>query len=143
MIVPAIDPNTETTFRVKVDHRAEGKRFYVVNIVAPAGERHVLPRRTAWFDRANLELVRVQFYEPDGTCTEDVQYSNYQNYQSIHYPSHIELNRPEDDYQVTITLENAKFNVPIPAERFDLKKPEGAELIDLSARKPEEHPNGQ
>jgi hypothetical protein len=143
LIVPSIDPNTEYTSRLKVDHRAEGKRYYVVNIVAPTGDRHVIPRRTAWFDRANLELWRVQFWEPDGTCTEDVQYSNYQDFKGIHYPTHIELNRPEDDYQVTITIEKATFNQPIPPEKFDLQKPEGAELINLSAAKQEEHPNDQ
>ena len=100
-------------------------------------------RRKVWFDRADLELVRTQFYEPDGTCTEDVQYSNYQDFKGIHYPTHIELNRPEDDYEVTITIEKATFNEPIPPEKFDLKKPEGAELIDLSAAKQEEHPVGQ
>jgi hypothetical protein len=143
LIVPPIDPNTETTYRVKVDHRAEGKRYYVVNIIAPTGERHVIPRRIVWFDRANLELWRVQFYEPDGTCTEDVQYANYQDFKGIRYPTRIELNRPEDDYEVTITIEKATFNQSIPPEKFDLKKPEGAELIDLSAPKQGEHPNDQ
>ncbi|MGD0224994.1 MAG: outer membrane lipoprotein-sorting protein [Terriglobia bacterium] len=141
LIVPPIDPNTEYTSRVKVDHRAEGKRFYVVSIVAPTGDRHVILRRTMWFDRADLELARVQFWEPDGTCTEDVLYSKYQDFQGIHYPTHIELSRPEDDYEVTITIEKATFNQSIAPEKFDLQIPEGAELIDLSAAKPEEHPS--
>ena len=115
----------------------------MVNIVAPHRDRHVILRRKVWFDRADLELVRMQFYEPDGTCTEDVRYSDYQDFQGIHYPTHIELTRPEDDYEVTITIEKATFNEPIPPEKFDLKKPEGAELVDLSAAKPEEHPHGQ
>ena len=86
LIVPPIDPEHETTFREKVDRRTEGKRFYVVNIVEPPGDRHVILRRKVWFDRADLELVRVQFYEPDGTCTEDVHYSNYQDFQGSIIP---------------------------------------------------------
>jgi outer membrane lipoprotein-sorting protein len=43
------------------------------------------------------------------------------------------LDRPEDDYDLTLTIEKATFNQPIPAEKFDLKKPEGVEVIDLSA----------
>jgi hypothetical protein len=85
-------------------------------------------------------LAREQFYDPDGTCTEDVQYSNYQNFNGIHYPAHIELDRPEDDYRLAITIEKATFNDPIPPERFELKKPEGAELLDLSVSKPEDNP---
>lgn len=133
LMVPPIDPTTETTYREKVDHHTEGKRYFVVNIIAPQGDRRVIPRRKEWFDRTNLELVRTQFYEPDGTCTEDVQYSNYQGFKGIRYPTHIELSRPEDDYEVTITIEKATFNEPIPPEKFDLKKPEGVELINLDA----------
>ena len=143
LIVPPIDPNTEYTSRVKVDRRAEGKRFYLVSIVAPTGDRHVILRRTMWFDRADLELARVQFWEPDGTCTEDVLYSKYQDFHGIHYPTSIELSRPEDDYEVTITIEKATFNTPIPAEKFDLKQPEGSELINLDADKSEGNPLGQ
>ena len=114
-----------------------------MDIVEAQSQKHVIPRRNVWFDRANLELVRTQFYEPDGTCTEDVQYSAYQDFQGIHYPTHIEINRPEDDYQVTLTIEKATFNEAISPEKFDLKQPEGAEVVNLSAAKPEEDPHGQ
>ncbi len=143
LIVPPIDPTTETTYREKVDHRNEGKRYFVVNIIAPQGDRHAILRRKEWFDRANLELVRTQFYEPDGSCTEDVQYANYQDFKGVRYPTHIELSRPEDDYEVTITIEKATFNEPIPPEKFDLKKPEGVELINLSAAPQGENRVGQ
>ena len=96
--------------------------------------------RKVWFDRADLQLVRIQFYDADGTCTEDVHYSQYQDFGSIHYPTHIDLNRPEDDYEVAIVIEKATFNQPIPPEKFDLRKPEGATVIDLSAPKPEDKP---
>ena len=45
---------------------------YVVTVVEPLADRHVILRRKVWFDRADLELARVQFYDPDGNCTEDV-----------------------------------------------------------------------
>ena len=143
LIVPPIDGARETAFPEKVDQHTQPQHFYVIHIVEPQGDRHVILRRKIWFDRADLELVRAQFYEPDGTCTEDVHYANYQDFKGIHYPTHIELNRPEEDYEVTITIEKATFNDPIPPEKFDLKKPEGAELIDLSAAKQEEHPLDQ
>ncbi len=44
---------------------------------------------------------------------------------------------------MTITIEKATFNEPIAPEKFELKKPEGAELVDLSAAKQEENPRGQ
>jgi len=143
LLVPPVDAEQETTFREKSDNRAEGKRFYVVTVVEPLQNRHVILRRKVWFDRSDLELARVQFYDPEGTCTEDVEYSAYQDFTGIHYPTHIKLNRPEDDYEVTLTIEKATFNQPIPPEKFDLKKPDGAELIDLSATQQGETPVGK
>ncbi len=143
LIISPLDAEHETAYREKFDYRAEAKRFYVVNILEPKTERHVILKRKVWFDRTDLELARVQFYDPDGTCTEDVQYSTYQDFKGIHYPTHIELSRPEDDYEITITIEKATFNEPIAPEKFDLKRPEGAELIDLSAAKQGENPVGK
>ena len=143
LIVPSMDAEHETPFRVEDQSRTQRRRYYVVNIVEAPRDRHVIPHRTVWFDRADLELVRVQFYEPDGTYTEDVRYSAYQDFQGVHFPTHIEVSRPAEDYEVTITIEKATFNEPIPPEKFDLQKPEGAELVDLSVAKQEEHPHDQ
>jgi hypothetical protein len=140
LLVPPIDSDHETAFRVEDQSRTQGRRYYVVNIVESPRDRHVVLLRKVWFDRADLELVRTQFYEPDGAYTEDVHYSAYQDFQGVHFPSHIEVSRPAEDYELTITIESAKFNEPIPPEKFDLKRPEGAELIDLSQVKQEDHP---
>ena len=143
LLVPPLDTKRETTYRETVDHRKERTRFYVVTIVEAPSEHHVILRRKVWFDRTDLELGRIQFYGPEGNCTEDVEYSKYQDFSGIRYPTHIELNRPEDDYEVTITIDKATFNQPIPPEKFDLKKPEGVQLVDLSAAKQEDHPIGK
>jgi outer membrane lipoprotein-sorting protein len=143
LVVPPIDAEREIAFRTEDQSRTQQRRYYVVYIVESPRERHVVPLRKVWFDRANLELVRVQFFEPDGSYTEDVRYSAYQDFQGVRFPSHIELSRPAEDYEVTITIEKAAFNQPIPPQQFDLEKPPGADLVNLSDAKPEEQPRGQ
>jgi outer membrane lipoprotein-sorting protein len=143
LTVPAIDTEKETSYLEQAEHRSQRRRFYVVNVVEVQGDHHVTLHRKVWFDRADLEIVREQFYDPDGTCNEDVNYGAYQDFQGIHYPTHIELARPEEDYEVTITIEKVTFNKPITPDKFDLKKPDGVELVDLSTAKPEEKPRGQ
>jgi outer membrane lipoprotein-sorting protein len=143
LMVPPINADTESTYRKKLTpHSDPTKRYFVVGIVE-AKDKHVLLQREISFDRSNLELVRVQFYDSDGTCTEDVHYSDYQDFKGIHYPTHIDLERPEDDYEVKITIEKATFNTTIPEDRFELNKPSGAELIDLDAPKPQTKPAGK
>jgi outer membrane lipoprotein-sorting protein len=96
-----------------------------------------------WFDRADLELVRMQFYAAAGAYTEDVHYAAYQDFTGTHYPTHIEVARPAEDYRLTLTLEKATFNQAIPPEKFELQKPQGAQLVDLDAAPQEENPRGQ
>lgn len=143
LIIPVIDPDHETTYRRSFPSRTDARRYYLVDVVEAQSPKHIIPRRIFWFDRSNLELSRAQYYEPDGTCTEDIQYSSYQDFQGVHYPTRIEINRPEEDYMVTITIEKATFNQPIAPEKFELRQPEGAELINLSAAKQEGNPLGQ
>jgi outer membrane lipoprotein-sorting protein len=143
LLVPPVDAERERPVLEQAERRSQRRRFYVIDVIEPQSDRHLILRRKMWFDRADLELVRTQFYDPDGTCTEDVEYSAPQDFEGTRYPTHVEISRPLEDYKLTITLEKATFNQPIAPDKFDLKKPEGAQLIDLNAAKPEEKPIGK
>lgn len=138
LIVSAIDPQHESPVLEQAERRSQRRRYYAVDVIQLESAGHFVLLRKIWFDRSDLELVRSQYYDADGTCTEDVSYSTFQDFQGVHYPTHIEIDRPEEDYKLTITIEKATFNEVIPPEKFDLKKPEGAQLVDLNAAKPQE-----
>ena len=140
LLVPPLDASHEKWFLEEAEEG--GHRFYAVTVVEPADEE-LRPKRKAWFDRTNLELVRMQFYESDGFYVEDVQYSGYQDFQGTSYPSHIEVTRPIEDYRLAITILKATFNQPIELEKFILNKPEGVQLVDLAAKAEQEKPRGQ
>ena len=141
LTVPPIDAQREKCMLEEAEEGA--RRYYVVTVVEePAGGNLVL-RRKVWFDRADLELTRMQFYEAAGTYTEDVHYAAYQDFQGVHYPTHIEVARPAEDYRLTLTLEKATFNQPIPPEKFELQKLEGEQLVDLGAATQGENPHDQ
>ncbi len=144
LTVPPIDEEHETpSYRVENQSRRERRRYYAVYIDDTTPGRPVSLSRIVWFDRSDLEIARIQFYEPDGSYVEDVRYSDYQNFQGIHYPTHIDITRPAEDYELAITVDKAQFNDPIPPDKFELKRPEGSELVDLTAEKSEEHTVGQ
>jgi outer membrane lipoprotein-sorting protein len=141
LLVPALDPFHEKCFLEEAEEG--GRRFYVVTIVEPADSGELRLKRRAWFDRANLELVRMQFYESEGLYVEDVHYSDDHDFQGISYPSQIEVVRPIEDYRVAITILKAIFNQPIDADKFILTQPPGTQLVDLSAKAQQENPRGQ
>lgn len=134
LLVPPIDQTKDKFFNEEI-HAPTGQFFYVLNIVEPGGGGELNLKRKVWFDRADMSLSRVQIYGPGGALVEDVNYAGYRDFQGIRYPAQITLNRPEEDYTLTITVEKATFNQPIPPESFVLKKPPKATLIELGGDK--------
>jgi len=140
LIVPPIDTEREKCFFKEAEEG--GRRYYAVYIVEPQPDGNLSLAREVWFDRADLNIVRVQFYD-NSTYSEDVHYAGYKDFQGVQYPSHLEIGRPAEDYRLTITIESGTFNQPIAPEKFELTQPPGTQLVDLGAAQPAENPNGQ
>ncbi len=110
-----------------------GRRYYVLTLLERPSEREFLPKQKVWFDRADLEIARLQLYAPQGVYIENVLYSDYRDFQGIRYPARIQVIRPVEDYSLSITIVKATFNEAITREKFQLNKPAGAQLVELSA----------
>ncbi len=133
LLIPGISLSHESYY--SEEEEQNGRRFYIVNVLegraeGAQGELRLL--RRVWFERAALQISRVQFYGPQGQFQEDVQYSNYKDFGGINYAASIEMARPVEDLRLGITVETAKFNQPIDPAKFVLNKPENARLVDLS-----------
>jgi outer membrane lipoprotein-sorting protein len=141
LLLPAIDPARDKYVREEAEDA--GRRYYVVTVLESGADGALSLKRKIWFDRSTLEIARLQIYGPQGAYIEDVHYSAYQNFQEVQYPTRIEVRRPIEDYRLAITILKATFNQPISPEKFELKKPESAQLVELSAAAPGEEPRGQ
>jgi hypothetical protein len=130
LVLQPVDPVKDSYFREDVD--ADGAQDYVIGVLGVLKAGQVSLRREVWFDGSDLQIIRVQSYGPAGECLEDVHYSHYEHFGSVDYPSRIIINRPEDGYSLGITILKAAFNQPISPAKFLLRRPEGAQLVDLS-----------
>lgn len=141
LLLPRIDPAQEKYF---VEEAEEGAgRYYVVSVFETGDGAELQLNRKVWFDRATLAVSRLQLYGLGGSHIEDVHYSDYQDFQGVNFPTRIEIIRPIEDYRLGITIQKATFNQPISPEKFELTKPEGAQLVELGAQKQPEEPHGQ
>jgi len=138
LLVPAVNSQAERYFFSQ--EREQGRLYDVLNVVVSGGSNDpsegpgtLAFSRRIWFDAGTLEVSRVEFYNANGALTEDVRYFDYRDYQGMRYPSHIELDRPAEDYSLGIMIEKAIFNQPIPAGKFVLEKPANAEEIRLDS----------
>lgn len=141
LLVPSISADNEKYEFEEAQEDAH--RYYVVTVVDTSRDNEWAPKRKIWFDRADLEIARLELYGPRGVYVEDIRYSDYQDFQGVRYPTGIEVARPVEDYHLTMTIQKATFNQPLGPEKFDLKKPANAQLVDLTAESRIEGPHGQ
>jgi len=113
-----------------------GKRYYVLTELRTQGSEIA---RKVWFDRSDLRVARIQVFGAAGRIVTDARYANWQPAEEnqgeggadLRYPREIRVARPLDDYRLEIRITRLTLNEKISADRFDLARPPGAELIRL------------
>jgi outer membrane lipoprotein-sorting protein len=130
LLMPPIDLAKDKVSDEEADENSH--RYYVLTVFQPGDGVGLFPARKVWFDRSNMDVVRMQLYGPKGSYNEDIRYSGAKDFQGTRYPSLIQITRPAEDYSLAITIQKATFNQEIAPDKFELKKPEGAEQVELS-----------
>jgi outer membrane lipoprotein-sorting protein len=118
----------------------ETARFYILTVLRGGYRTEIL--RKIWFDRANLQVSRLQSFGPKGALVSDVHLSDWQplagdqertagsNASSVTaFPRAIRIDRPHDDYRLDLQITKVTLNAEIPAERFKLDPPSGSDLV--------------
>lgn len=119
------------------------RRYYVLTVFQQGEGNELFPLRKIWLDRSNLDITQLQLYGPKGSYIEDVHYSEYKDFQGTHYPEHIEITRPIEDYSLALTIQKATFNLELTPDQFELKQPIGSQLVEMTAAVPPEADNGK
>jgi hypothetical protein len=93
-----------------------------------------------WFNRADLNVARIETYAAAGVLNSDVTYGGWDAFGDARYARQIAVSRPGDDYQLQITVVKATLNEPISADRFILPQPPGTELVHVGEEPKEAQP---
>lgn len=127
----------------------ENARYYVLTVLRGGYRSEIL--RKIWFDRADLNIVRMESFGPRGLLVSDVSYADWQpvmpasavpgpSDSAASYPRTIRLERPHDDYRLDMTITKISLNEEIAADRFVLDEPAGAELVRVTDSVEEKRP---
>jgi hypothetical protein len=128
----------------------ERARYYVLTVLRGGYQMEVL--RAIWFNRADLQVVRLQDFGPNGILLSDVQYSDWEPLTAAEqppgasetgvsaFPRVIQIDRPHDDYQLNLQITKLMLNGDIPVDRFKLEQPAGSELVSVDQDTPEKQP---
>jgi len=129
-----IQPPSPKQSTFAIDFTDEDDAFYILHILEPLPDGQTRVARDIWFDRLNLHIVRQMIFDNAGEILTDVRYSGWKTHNGVPFPKVIDINRPQDEYGVVMTVEKAEVNKPIGDDKFGLKQPEGTELQVLGTK---------
>ncbi len=108
-----------------------GLRYYAISEIIASDSGKMALHRKWWFERSQLDLVRVQHFEAGGKLVADIRYADWQREGPAPFPARIELVRPQEDYRLQLNIKELTLNQPLPLDAFQLEKPEGVEVVEL------------
>jgi len=105
---------------------------YVVDVIHKddADGRYYLNRKVI-FDRSDLIPDTQIFYDKEGNVATEARYQEYKDFNGTRLPSIIEIKRPQEEYEIRLTIVKAELNRPLTDDQFALQQPSGSQLIDL------------
>jgi Domain of unknown function (DUF4292) len=137
MLVSPMQPNEKADFENFTD---EDNAVYILHFI------HVLPNgeleatRSIWFSRINLQLARQLVFDPAGNILTDARYSDWHNYNGVPFPKEIDIDRPQDEYAVVLSIVKMEINRGVSSDKFVLAQPEGTRLEVLGQKPPPAEP---
>ena len=111
----------------------EDNAVYKLSVIASGPGGQLVPERELWFERLKLQLVRELIFDASGDILTDARYSDWNTYDNVSFPKHIEIERPKDEYGVVITVVKMDINKPITDDQFQLEQPVGTQLQILGS----------
>jgi hypothetical protein len=128
----------------------ERARYYVLTVLHGGYQKEI--SRKIWFNRADLEVARLQEFGRKGALLSDVRYSDWEPLTGdqaqtsaaasgiTFFPRVIQIDRPHDDYRLDLQVTKLTLNEDILADRFKLEQPLGSELVRVGEDAPEKKP---
>lgn len=139
LLMPAIDSNNEIAVVEEGIQQVEDEKThkpvpqpnYHVVVIRRGPRNNWLLHRKIYFSRADLLPYRQTIYDDRGAIATDVTYSGRQNYNGVLFPSLIEIERPQEEYNIVLKIIKMTLNEPLKPEQFQLEVPPGATVTEL------------
>jgi outer membrane lipoprotein-sorting protein len=121
----------------------EASRYYILTVLRGGYTTEIY--RKIWFNRADLNVVRLQAYGPKGALLSDVHVSDWQPLNDAStatpaaanapqsFPRAIRIDRPHDDYRLDLQITKIDPNVDLGPDRFQLSQPANSDLVRVDA----------
>jgi outer membrane lipoprotein-sorting protein len=141
LLLREVDPNNEIAVlesSTEMLYDPQTKKMvqqpnYVLDVIRKTDKGWILARKVV-FDRTNLSPHRQITYDELGNRVTEASYQKFKDYDGIPFPGVIEIKRPQEEYDIRLSMVKLTLNQPITEDQFALQQPVGSELVNLDER---------
>ncbi|MGA3090723.1 MAG: DUF4292 domain-containing protein [Terriglobales bacterium] len=140
--IPVLENGYETVLDAK-KHRVDQPNYSLL-VIRKGPEGGSLSRKID-FSRIDLLPYRQRIYDPQGNVATDAHYQDYKDYAGNRFPTTIEIERPRENYDITLNMVKLEINKTLSDDQFTLEQPAGADIVhlDQSSSSAAKTPHGQ
>jgi outer membrane lipoprotein-sorting protein len=138
LLLPEVNQNGEIAvlengFEIVKDSKGHDveQPNYELQVIRATGDKGPYLSHKLLFSRTDLLPHRQLIYDQDGNLVTDVHYEGYKDYDDLKFPSQIEIWRPQEEYDITLTILKLQLNENLPDDKFALQQPPGAQVVRL------------
>ena len=137
LLIRRIDPENEIAVMehgYETMHDNKGHRIlqddYEVTVIHKYDDGWRMSRKII-FGRTDLKPHRQFIYDEDVKVATDAHYAEYKDFNGTSFPSRIEIDRPQEEYDITLNMLKVEVNAPLKDDQFVLNQPPGAVVVRL------------
>src|SRR5579884_546544 len=136
LLLRRIDPQTEIAVMENETGSitdAKGHKVatadYILDVVH-TGEHPFLSRKII-FSRTDLLPHSQLLYDAEGNLVTRAIYEDYRENEGVNFPWNIQIVRPQEEYNIKLTVLKLDLNQSLPDDKFVLEQPPGVEVVHL------------
>lgn len=126
--IAVLENDYETVLDSK-KHRVE-QPDYELAVIRQGPQGWYLSRKIE-FSRTDLLPHRQRIYDQQGNVATDAHYQNYKDFTGTTFPSVIGIERPRENYDITLSMVKLEINKALTDDQFGLEQPQGADVVHL------------
>jgi outer membrane lipoprotein-sorting protein len=128
-----LDNGYETVLDSK-RHRVEQPNYSL--LVIRQGPQGAYLSRKIDFSRIDLRPYRQRIYDLQGNVATDAHYQDYKDFGGTSFPATIQIERPRENYDITLSMVKLEINKALTDDQFALEQPSGADVVNLDQPNP-------
>jgi len=103
---------------------------YALAIIRKGPQGWYLSRKIE-FSRTDLLPHQQTIYDQQGNVATDARYQSYKDFGGTTFPGAIQIERPRENYDITLSMVKLEINKALTDDQFALDQPPGAEVVHL------------